>query len=169
MTRRLLLLARSKRALLAVAALLCYVAAIVLAPSNVRSQLDPRPHEALLDPQPPFVAPPAPVAPQRDAFAPRATVADDAASAAPVLSVPALPLPARLPVAIAPPPRPISSPRLTAIVTGTEPAAVIEVGSEAQLVTIGDPLEASTITTIDDDGIGLANGHRLPLEPAPQR
>ena len=166
MTRRLLLLARSKRALLAVAALLCYVAAIVLAPSNVRSQFDPRPHEGLFDPQPPLVAPPAPVAPQRDAFAPRATVADDAASAAAVLP---LPLPTRLPVAIALPPRHLSASRVTAIATGTEPAAVIEIGGEAQLLTIGDPLEGSTITTIDDDAVGLANGRRLSLEPVPQR
>ena len=68
--------AHDKRPLFAAAALLCYAAAIILAPTGARSQLDSRTRvadvaEARVEPAPPAIAP------ERDAFAPRASVEDD--------------------------------------------------------------------------------------------
>lgn len=166
MTPRLPQLARSKRSLLGAAALICYAAAIVLEPSDVRSQLGHSdrkarvPLEAHADPLP------APVAPEGDAFAPRVTVDDDPHPAAPAPSLPPLP---RLLAAPAAPPRPLPATRVTAIATGTAPTAVIDSGGTPRVVGVGDALDDSTIERIDEDGLELANGRRLLLESEPGR
>jgi hypothetical protein len=164
MTLRLLPLAHFKRALLGAGALICYVAAIVLAPSDVRSQLDrggpkqPAQLRAHID------LPPAPVAPQGDAFAPRAAIDDDPLPAPPVRALQPLP---RLPVAPAALVRPLPPTRVTAIATGTQPTAIIDSGGTTRVVGIGDDLDGSTIERIDEAGVALANGRQLLLEPAP--
>jgi len=158
---RLLPLARSKRTLLAAGALMCYAAAIVLAPGDVRSQLDggrpkePSPLQAHADPLP------APVAPDGDAFAPRAAIDDDP---------PAVPPPPPLPRLVTAPnvlARPLPSTHVTAIATGTQPTAVIDSGGTARVVSVGDAVDGSTIERIDEDGVELANGRRLLLQPVP--
>lgn len=145
---------------------MCYAAAIVLGPSNVRSQLnggtakEPAPLQAHVDPLP------APVAPEGDAFAPRVPIDDDPHPEPQAPALPPLPRLAAAPTSVA---RPLPSTHVTAIATGTQPTAVIDSGGTARVVSVGDALDGSTIEQIDEDGIELANGRRLLLEPAPGR
>jgi hypothetical protein len=165
MNQRRLTLARARRPLLGVAALLCFAAAAVLAPSDVRSQLDPARHDITAEPAPHAETPLTPIVPAGDAFAPRAVVDDDARPAPPqppALRLPRLPQ-AGLPIAST---VPVMHLRITAIATGAHPTAIVEDGGDARLVAIGDALDGSRITAIGDDAIALANGRRLSLEPA---
>jgi hypothetical protein len=155
--------AHDKRPLFAAAALLCYAAAIILAPTGARSQLDSRARvadvaEARVEPAPPAIAP------ERDAFAPRASVEDDPPPVPP--AAPAQ-LP-RLPVShLAPAPAPSAvASHLAAIVTGTHPTAIVDSAEGSRLVSIGDALDGSTVVEIATDAVVLANGKRLTLEPA---
>jgi hypothetical protein len=155
--------AHDKRPLFAAAALLCYAAAIILAPTGARSQLDSRTRvadvaETRIEPAPRAIAP------ERDAFAPRASVEDDPP---PVLPTPPPQLP-RLPVPHVVPamaPAAVAS-HVTAIVTGTHPTAIVDSTEGSRLVSIGDALDGSTVVEITDDAVMLANGKRLTLEPA---
>jgi hypothetical protein len=154
--------ASDKRFWFGAAALLCYAAAIVLAPTGARSQLDSRTRvpevaETHVEPAPP------PIAPERDAFAPRASVEDDPRppALAPPPQLPRLPAP-KVP-AIAPAAVPS---HLTAIVTGTHPTAIVDSAEGSRLVGIGDALDGSTVLEITSDAVGLANGKQLTLDPA---
>jgi hypothetical protein len=156
---------RSKRPLLVAASLACFAAAAVLAPTGARSQLDfqprPSPDAAGATTAPPPVA----IAPERDAFAPRAALDEDPR---PPLPVPPVPLPPLRPLTVTnAPPRPVAVSRVTAIVTGAQPAAIVDTGTGLRLVTTGDALDGSTIAAIDDDGVRLTDGRRRSLEPAP--
>jgi hypothetical protein len=150
---------------LVAAALLCFAAAAVLSPSDVRSQLDVRRRDTVVEQTPRLELPLAPIAPAGDAFAPRAGVDDDApptTPAPPPLRLPQLPqIGLRLPSAA-----PVTHMRVTAIATGSQPTAIVENGGTARVVTIGDALDGSTIAAIQDDAIRLVNGRSLSLEPA---
>jgi hypothetical protein len=155
--------AHDKRPFFAAAALLCYAAAIILAPTGARSQLDSRTRvadvaETRVEPAPPAITP------ERDAFAPRASVEDDPP---PVLPAPPAQLP-RLPVShvvSAPAPAAVAS-HVAAIVTGTHPTAIVDAAEGSRLVNIGDALDGSTVVEIATDAVVLANGKRLTLESA---
>jgi hypothetical protein len=157
-----MMFAHDKRIWFGAAALLCYAAAIILAPTSARSQLDS--HTRVAEIAEPRVDPaPAAIAPERDAFAPRTSVEDDPRPPLPT-SPPQLPrlatprLPAIAPVTV--------SSRVTAIVTGTHPTAIVDTAEGSRLMSIGDALDGSTIVEIANDAIGLANGKRLTLDPA---
>jgi hypothetical protein len=154
--------AHAKRPVLVGAALLCFAAAAILTPSDVRSQLDIRPRDSLTPPEPRIEPPLTPVVPAGDAFAPRVAVEDDSR---PVAPLPALALPHALPHAVSVLPRAVPITRVTAIATGSHPTAIIESDRFARVVTIGDPVAGSAVAAIDDDGIQLANGRRLAIEP----
>jgi hypothetical protein len=153
-------LVRAKRNLLVAGALLCFAAAGVLTPSDVRSQLDVRRHDPVVEPVARPEAPLAAILPDGDAFAPRAE-ADDTVPASPPPRLPVLPRSAA-PLSAAP-----ASPRtrVTAIATGRDPSAIVEQNGSVRAVTIGDALDGSTVTAIEDDRIALANGRHLSLEP----
>jgi hypothetical protein len=162
MMLQLLTFARSKRALLGAAALACYATAIVLAPSDVRSQLavgrGAGPAEGSRPAETPLTA----VAPRGDAFAPRAEVDEDRAALA---GPPAL-APRRL-LGQWPLQRDaMPATRVTAIATGALPSAIVESGGTAHVVTVGDALDGSQITSIDATSLTLANSRRLSLEAA---
>jgi len=163
MIKRLVSPTHSKRALLVAGALACFAAAIVLAPSDVRSQLDTGRHDAVADatasPQLPVIA----VAPRDDAFAPRAEVDDDRPAG--VTAPPPVALP-RLPGSPAAQRATAATTRVTAIATGALPTAIVESGGSSHLVTVGDLLDGSEIAAIDRSSITLASGRHLPLEPA---
>ena len=164
MTHRHIPFARARRALLGIAALLCFAGAIVLTPSDVRSQLNLRSHDQLAEPAPLLVQPLAALAPAGDAFAPRAIVEDEPRP--PVPADPPLRLP-RLAGNVLQMPRmaPHLAPlHVTAVATGSDPTAIVESGGVPRVVTIGDSLDGSTITAIDDDGIRLSGNRRLSLE-----
>jgi hypothetical protein len=154
--------ARNKRPLFGAAALLCYAAAIVLAPAGVRSQLDSRPRppdvtETRIEPAPRAIAP------ERDAFAPRASIDDDPPPVLPAPPpLPRLPAP-RVVSAIAPAP---ALSHVSAIVTGTQPTAIVDSAEGTRLVGLGDALDGSSVAAIANDAVVLANGKRLTLVPA---
>jgi hypothetical protein len=164
MTQRTITRACARRFLVA-AALSCFAAAIVLTPSGARSQLALRPHDAAeAGPrvEPSLVA----IAPARDAFAPRANLDEELHPA--LLPKPPMPLPqlprtpqTTLHLPAAQPPQT----RVTAIATGSSPSAIVDDGGAARVVTIGDPLAGSIVSTINEDGIRLVNGRHLSLEP----
>jgi hypothetical protein len=155
--------ARNKRPLFGAAALLCYAAAIVLTPTGVRSQLDSRVGPAQITDIPIDQAPRA-IAPERDAFAPQASVDDDQQ---PVFPSPPPQLSRLLLPHVAPAPAPITvTSRVTAVVTGTNPTAIVDSGGESRLVSLGDALDGSTIVAITNDAVVLGNGKRLTLQPA---
>jgi hypothetical protein len=56
--------------------------------------------------------------------------------------------------------------RITAIVTGAHPFAMVENGGDHEIKGIGDRLGGSPIVAIDIDGIRLQNGGRLGVDPA---
>jgi len=157
----------SKRTICAAAALLCFAAAIVLTPSSVRSQYaapDISAKPALERAVPTLT----PIAPERDAFAPRAVV-DDAPPApiARTAMIPPAP-PLRPGMLVTRAARP--SARVSAIAMGSTPTAIVETADGTRAVTAGDALAGSRITAIVPAAIELANGRRLPLTveaPAP--
>jgi hypothetical protein len=140
---------------------MCFAAAFVLTPIGVRSQVAALPSVA--EPAaktivfPPILA----IAPHRDAFVPQVPVDDDASAAvaqrASTLPAPPRDLRARLPVALE------SPPHLTAIATGAQPSAIIEIGGVAHILTVGDPLANARIRAIGNDAVELDNGRRLRL------
>jgi hypothetical protein len=56
-----------------------------------------------------------------------------------------------------------AAPRVTAIVSGTHPVAIVEVNAHARLVTPGARIAGRTIVAIDADGILLDDGSALQL------
>jgi hypothetical protein len=155
--------AHDKRLLFATAALLCYAAAIILTPTGARSQLDS--HAPAADVAEARVEPvPQAIAPDRDAFAPRAAVDEDPQPVlpAPPPQLPRLPAPRAVPAIV-----PLVVPsRVTAIVTGTHPTAIVESAEGSKLIGIGDALDGSSVLRMTGSAVVLANGKRLTLEPA---
>ena len=164
------------RSVLVAGSIACFASAVFLWPggdafadagdafadAGVRSQPDVRPRERSLiaapRPEPSLAA----IAPEGDAFAPRAAVDDDPPPLrppAPVLP----PLHAVRPLAVLEQ-RSAAPTRVTAIATGMHPTAVVEIGGVPRIVTAGDPLDGSTVAAIGDDAIRLADGRRLRLE-----
>lgn len=155
--------AGAKRLILGAASLACFAAALLLMPEGARSQLDGRPHDPIGGATPRLEPPPAVVAPDRDAFAPRADFDEEVRPAVPS-PPPLAPIRFTRPSIVMPPP--LSPVRVTAIATGITPTAIIEVGGTSRVVTIGDAIDGSAIASIGEGTIVLANGRRLELEPA---
>lgn len=57
--------------------------------------------------------------------------------------------------------------RVTALITGTHPFALIDEGGTTRLVTLGDRIGEDAVTAISGVGVRLANGRTLPLAPDP--
>ena len=163
MNRRHMTLNRVKRLVLGAASLACFAAVLLLMPAGASSKLDVRVRDPVADATPRLEAPPTPVAPERDAFAPQASLDEDLRPA--VTSPPPLaPMRFTRPAIVMPPP--LSPMRVTAIATGEHPTAIVKSGGTSRVVTIGDAIDGSAIETIDDATVVLANGRRLSLEPA---
>jgi hypothetical protein len=152
------------RRALVVAALLCFAAAIVLTPSDARSQLALPQHETA-EVAPRAEPPLAVIAPAGDAFAPRANLDEELHPA--LLPKPPMPLP-QLPRVLQAGLRlqaaPLPPTRVTAVATGSLPSAIVDDGGSARVVTVGDRLDGSVVSAISEDGIRLTNGRHLSLE-----
>jgi hypothetical protein len=70
------------------------------------------------------------------------------------------------PNAGAPAPPFAASARVTAIVSGTHPVALVTDGGAARVVTIGDALDGTRVVAIGARGVQLAGGTVLTLSPA---
>lgn len=157
---------RFRRPLLATGALLCFAAAVVLTPTDVRSQLDLRRPDAIAQTEPHAPAPLVPVVPAGDAFAPRAET-DDENVRTPIAAaiLPRLPQLPQTGLRLANGATAVQT-RITAIATGSHPTAIVESGDAVRAVTIGDSLDGSTIAAIGDDTVRLADGRHLSLAPS---
>ncbi|HTD36019.1 MAG TPA: hypothetical protein VK669_00790 [Candidatus Limnocylindrales bacterium] len=189
------MLAGSSRAVLAVAAFTSFAGAFVTAPIAARGAGDTP--AAVVPLATPAAAPRAliVVVPRRDPFAgaPPADARRGSAVATPAMSSAApersgdmperiMPLPSSLgplppnagageaarPFAI-PAPAPAQRPpaRVTAVITGTHPFALIDEGGTTRLVTLGDRIGEDAVAAISGTGVRLANGRTLPLAPDP--
>jgi hypothetical protein len=157
------------RGMLVAGALLAFAAAYATTPIVARSAAAPLVPVPSLAPSSPLATPLALVIPRRDPFS-REPGAAAAPSRSPALSgLPAIPaLIGALPpnpsaVALIPPP----AVRVTAIVSGSRPYALVDENGSARIVAAGDSLGGQQIKAIRPEGIRLAHGALLPIAPAP--
>ncbi|MDB5042147.1 MAG: hypothetical protein JWN27_2873 [Candidatus Eremiobacteraeota bacterium] len=164
-------LRRSSRVALAAAALAAFSAAYVATPIVARSQsgslAERVPERASASPEPPAVV----VAPRRDPFAGApAGQASGSSRAAPGESAARMP---SVPAAVGPlPPNagagggsfPLApAMRVTAVMTGAHPFALVDDGGTTRIVATGDELGGAVIAAIRIDGIHLGSGAIIPL------
>lgn len=161
------------RAAIIAMSILCVGATVVLAPMRARSsdsQLRAQPVSALhAAPAPPdlwiardpFVGEPA-----RQITAPRTATPRGADDSAPSDGI--VPLPSNLAVSAIPAippevgaPATTSAIRVTAIVTGPHPYAMVEIGGTHVVEGIGDRIAGQSVTAIGIDGLTLGNGQHL--------
>ena len=165
------MLAFSSR-LIAAGAVACFIGAIALTPSEVRSRLSPKLDVAAATPSA-FAPEPAIVMPGGDPFAARIIEADPTPMAAPHApnpgSLPAFslahigPLPANAGAGMMTLGPSFTGLRVSAVVIGVHPTAIIVDGTVSRLVTVGDRVGDARVTTIDASGIDLSDGRRLAL------
>ncbi len=141
------------RRLLAALATACFIGAVALTPSEVRSRLRIGRTSPLL-PAPSAAALPAPIAPDGDPFVAR--VADD----------PAGPLRTNVRAGNPPASPVVPGPVVRAIATGPHPAALLDLGGSTLVVTAGDRIGGATVRAVDPAGITLDDGRRLALPAA---
>jgi hypothetical protein len=188
---------RRSRAALTFAAFAAFAGAYVTTPITARSAADAPPVIAPLPTPTPRASPYAVVLPRRDPFAgaPDTTAArparsDDArlSTQFPLATWPhgLAPLPpnagatAMSPLYATPGARPLSAAarslsaaaqplaaRVTALVTGPHPYALVDDGGTTRLVTLGDRIGDTMVAAISASGVRLADGRRLPLVTAP--
>jgi hypothetical protein len=166
----------SRGAIVALSAL-CVVGILALAPVGVRSSIED------VHVQPPPLAVTAAdrtgpvVAIQRDPFTePIASVAPASAEVARASGGQGAlgPLPSNLSsdtIPAVPGTSPNSSdaaPRVSAIVTGAHPYAMLETGGMHLIKGVGDRIDGFAIISIEFDGVRLQNGQRLTVDPAGQ-
>jgi hypothetical protein len=159
---------------------LCLAAAVALAPTVARSAISPLVYAAPDLPRINDDAADTTLPIGRDPFAaPAPSAAPAVASPAPLwtpsatLGVPTLPsnlaedaiplMPGATSPAVA------DGTRVTAVVTGSPPYAIIERSGRHDIKGIGDRIGQATIVGIDLAGVRLSDGTRLPLDPAATR
>jgi hypothetical protein len=176
----------SRAAIVALTAL-CAAGAFALAPIGARSSIEPTPPRLASIDMPIALEPSNPATITRDPFSeplahPAPTLAPAytptsaqigtlgvAASAGPVGET----LPSNLandtiPAIPGTPDASVAGARVTAIVTGARPFAMIELGGVHQIKGIGDHIGGQTIVAISIDGVRLSNGDRLAVDAAAQ-
>jgi hypothetical protein len=151
---------RSRGTLIA-GALLAFAGAYATTPIVARSAAAPPVAFPSLLPSPPLATPFAAVVPQRDPFAREPAPAASALPAIPA-AIGALPPNPGAPALV-----PAPAVRVTAIVSGRHPYALVDENATARIVSIGDTLAGERIEAIDADGIRLAHGTTLPLASSP--
>lgn len=189
----MLRLGRRSRGALAAAGLSAFALAYATTPLLAGGDRAP----LAAEPPPVPAATPAPgpavaVSPRRDPFAgmPEAPASLAPNAAPPTVAIPTLPPLPRLPswsptpgtIAAIPgiarllPPNagaalgalPRDGVRVTALITGTRPSAIVEDQSGTRVVTLGDVLGGDRISAIDAAGIHVARGTIYPIAPAAQ-
>ena len=162
------------------AALAAFAAAFAAAPLVARGSARTAAIPAAPSPSPP-PAPFAIVLPRRDPFAGgvpplrRAVQAlgnASAPAARTAYAAPGFALPFAVPGSpgLLVPGAPLSAPsqpgpRVTAVVTGAHPSALVEEGAGTRVVTVGDALAGDRVRAIAVDGVRLEHGALLPLGP----
>lgn len=145
------MLDRTSRRLLLAAALIAFAAAFALTLRAGRGELATThvtvlPAERVLTPSPPLL-------PDRDPFEVPADAPVDEPASKPSAPPHALPT---MPVAVPPI-------RVLAVVTGSDPGAIVDDGSGPRLVRIDDRVGTVLLTAIDDSGISLSDGRHLAI------
>jgi hypothetical protein len=168
----MLTLSARSRVLLGGGALCAFAGAFVLVPLRATETAGPQAATAL--PSPAILQEHvAAVIPRRDPFAGDATPSTPGPTSSATLPPPP-PLPP-IPARIGPlPPNAgafgdepsLSGTRVTAIVSGTRPYAVVEELGRGRLVTVGDVVDRDRVIAIDVAGIHLAHGSTLAITPS---
>jgi hypothetical protein len=168
---------RSSRALLATSAFAAFAGAFVTAPLVARGAADD--HIVRTAPAPPAATAGAfaLVVPRRDPFAgdpPAAPSSPPTALMSPIISTPPA---SEIPAAIRPlPPNagaagsalPFAAPpRITAVVTGDHPFALLDEGGTTRVVTVGDRIDGVVIRAITATAVRLADGTMLAVAATP--
>ncbi len=160
---------RANRAILAALGTASLAAAVAAVPRDAgRASSAPPPHP-LETRAPIFARVLAWSPPKRNPFA-----GDPATAAAPspiVLAGTSAGTPVGAPAAVVPTPPALgvdASPRVTAIVSGAHPVAIVEIDEHARMVRPGDRIAGRTVVAIDADGLLLDDGSAL-LLAAPGR
>ena len=164
-------LAPRSRALLAAAALASFAAAFATTPIVARgagniAPLDPS-HVATLPAPTPLLV----VVPRRDPFAggadgpPASAPTPDVADARARLAMPnvMLPVPPSLGTPVF---QPVATSRVTAIVTGGHPTALVDENGSARIIAVGDLFAGARVVHIDLNGVRLTNGATLAVAAA---
>jgi hypothetical protein len=166
----------SRGAVVALSAL-SVAGAIKLAPGPAQSAVSdaaPRPLPSVIALAAERVAP---VPVRRDPFAEPAAPSPQAAAppaARTLASEKMEPLPSNLPNDTIPalpgsaPDTASSGPRVTAVVTGPHPYAMLETGGVHEIKGLGDAVGGVAIAAISIDGVRLRDGRRLAVDPAAQ-
>lgn len=157
------------RRIITAAAVACFIAAIALTPSEVRSRLAPSPAVDAApvmradEPMPIVVA-------QRDPFIARVAEPDPAAAPASAPPAPAFsldrigPLPPNAGAGrLVPPAALAGAVRVRAVIVGPRPSALVDDGATTRLVTVGDAIAGTHVRAIDAAGITLDDARRLTL------
>ena len=157
------------RALLASAALACFAGAFVTTPIVARSasaRTIPPMHAEIREPA---RATAEPIFPRRDPFAGapplRHAAALNTKIAAALLPVPSIPsalmaLPPNAGAAGTPVSLPTAA-RVTAIISGRKPLALVDRAGTSDIIRVGDRLDGDVVVAIDSSGVHLARGTTL--------
>lgn len=162
----------SSRAVLVALALTSFAGAFATTPIVARGEGGVLQAPPPVSPIPPRAPSFATVLPRRDPFAEAPRDAPNPVPAPAAQNAPAMP---SIPAAIGPlPPNagaagtplpPAASARVTAVVTGTHPFALVEEGGTTRIVTIGDALGSGRVDAIGADGVHLDGGATLAVAP----
>jgi hypothetical protein len=160
------------RLVLAGAAFASFAASFVATPLVARSAADLPAHSPLPATPSPAVSSRVPIVPRRDPFAGDVPATSPLASPpSAALALPAIPATLRpLPPNAGAPPLPfeivVQQTRVTAVVTGTHPFALVDEAGSTRIVTLRDRLAGETIVAITSRGVQLERGRLLAVDPA---
>jgi hypothetical protein len=163
------------RAALATLAVLCFAAAFALTPNDAQSALPETViTERMANPEPADTVVTSDITPMRDPFL--VANVERPSVPAPMAAFPPTaltPLPSNLSETTLPtlPLGQIAGPteRVSAIISGPHPYALVTNGNQTRLVSAGDALFASRVTAISIDGVTLANGLTIHVEASTQQ
>lgn len=165
---------RSSRAVCTMAALVCFIAAFALTPTEVRSRIGATSDAAIRTPNAEYAGFAPNIGLARDPFVsqaieeePAIRVKSDPANAANVALPPMHlgPLPPNAGAGLFPFGHAAASSdvHVSAIALGGRPSAIVESNGATRVVGVGDIVNGSTVTAIDSTGLFLANGRRADL------
>jgi hypothetical protein len=165
----MLRLSPRKRGALATAGLTAFALAYATTPLVASDDTTTLPAETALPfAATPTVAPLAVVSPRRDPFAGMPEAQPSAAPTTPPTTIPTLPplpaLPPNIGAGFGPPPT--DAVRVTALITGAHPSAIVEDRHGTRVVAVGDLVAGDRVIAIDAAGVRLARGTVYSLSPA---
>jgi hypothetical protein len=159
-------LGQAERVALGALALAAFAGAFATTPIIARSAAIP-PVSTMPSVAPIAERPEPVVTPRRDPFAGGVTATPAPQSAStlpPIPAIPALLRPLPPNAGAGGTPLTFSGIRVTAVISGRHPFALVEDGGVTRMVTVGETLDETRVDAIDSDGLRLADGRLLHVE-----